>query len=316
MTSDHSHAHDAELPPPVLEEISPAVYSYVQPDGTWFINNTGFVVGDDGVVVVDATSTEARTLAFIQAIRSVTDKPITTLINTHHHGDHTHGNYLFRDATIVGHRRCRQVMMSAGHIVDYSAAFPGVEWGALEFAPPTLTFEGSLEVYAGDLKLDLHDVGSVAHTEGDVHVWIPERGVLFAGDLVFHGGTPFALFGSVSGTIAAMDRLEAYDAAVLVPGHGPVARGAEVTAAFDDQRQYLTFVQEQAAAGISAGRTPLEQARETDLGRFATWSDSERLAGNLNVAYREAGHNPEFSIETSIGQMIEFNGGALPRCLA
>lgn len=308
--------HDHQLPPPILEEVSDGIYSYVQPDGTWFINNTGFVVGDDHVVVVDATSTEARTLAFIDAIRSVTDKPITTLINTHHHGDHTHGNYLFEEATIVSHRACREVMVAAGGIADYSVAFPDVQWGDLQFSPPDLTFEGSLDLYAGDRRLVLSDLGYVAHTEGDVHLWVDDGKVLFAGDLVFHGGTPFALFGSVSGTITAMDRLESYPAEVMVPGHGPVTRGDGITAALNDQREYLRFVQTEAAAGIAAGRSPLEHAQTVDLGRFAEWTDSERLVGNLHVAYREEGKNPGFEIPAAIGDMITYNGGALPRCLA
>lgn len=310
------HAHQQPLPPPVLEEISEGIYSYVQPDGTWFINNCGFVVAPDQVVVIDTTSTEARTKAFIDAIRTVTDRPVLTVVNTHHHGDHTHGNYLFDRATVVAHRKCREVMMGAGRIVDYSAAFPGVAWGDLQFRAPSLVFDGTLDLCVGDLTLTLSDLGHVAHTTGDVFGWIAARGVLFSGDLVFHGGTPFVLFGSVSGTIEAMDQLESLDAEVLVPGHGPVARGAGVKAALDDQRRYLSFVAAQAAAGIAAGRTPLEQAGTVDLGGFSAWTDPERLVGNLHVAYREAGHNDDFSIERSIADMIHFNGGALPRCLA
>jgi len=313
-----SHAHDErKLPAPSVEEIAEGVWAYVQPDGTWFINNCGFISDAGQTVVIDATSTEARTRALIDAISDKTGTAVTTLVNTHHHGDHTHGNYLFAGATIVAHRACRAVMTAAGGIGDYSAAFPGVEWGALEFAPPTATFEGSLDLYAGDLRVELSDLGYVAHTEGDIVAWIAERRVLFSGDLVFHGGTPFALFGSVQGTIDAMDRLAAFDAAVLVPGHGPVAHGTEaIAAALNDQRDYLDFVQAGARAGIAARRAPLAQAREMDLGRFAEWTDSERLVGNLHVAYREADENPNFSIERAIGEMIEFNGGALPRCLA
>ena len=141
----------------MLEEVSAGIFSYVQPDGTWFINNCGFVVGEDEVVVIDTTSTEARTRAFIEAIRSVSDQPVTTVVNTHHHGDHTHGNYLFEGATVVAHRKCREVMMSAGGIADYSAAFPGVTWGALRFRPPSLVFDGSLELHVGDVTLELSD---------------------------------------------------------------------------------------------------------------------------------------------------------------
>lgn len=317
MTTTHAHPHTRdELPPPSVEEVAEGVYAYIQPDGTWFINNCGFVTGADQTVVIDSTSTEARTRALIEAIRDVSDKPMATLVNTHHHADHTHGNYLFEGATIVAHRRCRDVMLAAG-IPDYSATFPGVDWGDLEFAAPTLTFDGGLDLWAGDLLIQLQDLGFVAHTEGDVVAWIPERRVLFSGDLVFHGGTPFSLFGSVHGTIEAMDRLEAYNADVLVPGHGPVARGPEaIASALNDQREYLRYVQHGAAEGIAAGRRPLEQARSMELGRFAEWTDSERLVGNLHVAYREAGDNPDFDIAVGIGDMITFNGGALPRCLA
>lgn len=316
MTATHTHGSDTELPPPYVEEVAAGVYAYIQPDGTWFINNCGFITGADDTIVIDATSTEARTRAFIDAIKAVSDRPVTTLVNTHHHADHTHGNYLFEGATIVAHRACREVMLGVG-LPDYSAAFPGVDWGDLRFTPPSLTFDGGLDLHAGDLQVQLQDLGYVAHTEGDIVAWLPERKVLFAGDLVFHGGTPFSLFGSVRGTIEAMERLEQFGADVLVPGHGPVANGAEaIDSALNDQRDYLGFVEAQAATGIAAGRTPLEQAHEANLGRFAEWSDSERLVGNLHVAYREAGENPNFDITAAIGEMIAYNGGALPRCLA
>ena len=300
----------------MLEQVSEHVYSYVQPDGTWFINNTGFVVGSDNVVVIDTTSTEARNPAFIDAIRSVTDLPVATVVNTHHHADHTHGNYLFEGAAIVAHRRCREVMEEAGAIVDYSAAFPGVTWGDLRYRAPDVTFEGGLDLYAGDLLIQLHDIGFTAHTSGDVVAWLPERRVLFSGDLVFHGGTPFALFGSVQGTLDAVDRLEAFGAEVLVPGHGPATSGDGVRAALQDQRDYLRFVQAAAAEGMDAGRTPLEQAQRTELGRFGDWTDQERIAGNLHSAYRDAGRNDGFTVPGAIGDMIHYNGGALPRCLA
>ena len=122
---------------------------------------------------------------------------------------------------------------------------------------------------------------------------------------------------SIQGTIDSMDRLESFGADVLVPGHGPVARGPEeIGAAITDQREYLQFVQQGASDGIAAGRAPLEQAQSMDLGRFGAWSDAERLVGNLHVAYREAGANPDFNINAAIGEMIVYNGGALPRCVA
>src|SRR5581483_5064174 len=125
MTSAHVPDH-VEIPPPVLQEVSKGVYAYVQLDGSWGLNNSGFLVGHDGITVIDTCFTERRTRAFLDAIRSVSDAPLRTLVNTHHHGDHTHGNYLLPAATIIGHELCRKVVISTG--VATSSLFPGVDW--------------------------------------------------------------------------------------------------------------------------------------------------------------------------------------------
>ena len=94
----------AELPPPTTQEISDGIYAYVQLDGSWGLNNAGFIVGRDAVTIIDTCFTEARTRSFLQSLGSITSLPARALINTHHHGDHTHGNYLVPGATIIAHR--------------------------------------------------------------------------------------------------------------------------------------------------------------------------------------------------------------------
>ena len=69
-------------------QVADNAYAYVQDDGSWFINNTGFVIGPDGVILIDTSSTEARTRAFLDAVAEITDAPIHAVVNTHHHGDH------------------------------------------------------------------------------------------------------------------------------------------------------------------------------------------------------------------------------------
>src|SRR4051812_15737532 len=99
--SGHAHkspdlAHRASgVAPPHTVEVADGVFAYVQPDGSWWLNNTGFVTGAGEVVAVDATSTERRTRALLGAIAEVSTAPVRTLVNTHHHGDHTNGNCLF-----------------------------------------------------------------------------------------------------------------------------------------------------------------------------------------------------------------------------
>ena len=197
--------HHAGLDPPRVQEVSDGVFAYVQPDGTWFINNTGFLVGGAGVTSVDACSTERRTRAYLAAIAETSPQPVRTLINTHHHGDHTHGNYLFGGATIVAHDRCRDEVLAAG-LPYFPGVFQDVDWGDLRVAPPFLTYSDKVTLYSDDLRCEVRYVGTPAHTTNDSIVWLPERSVLFTGDLIFNGGTPFLLMGSITGAIDVLDR--------------------------------------------------------------------------------------------------------------
>src|SRR5947207_2212610 len=144
-THDHDHP---DIPAPAIEAVGDGIYAYVQLDGSWGLNNCGFIVGRDAVTVIDTCFTERRTRALIDAIATVTPLPLRTLVNTHHHGDHTHGNYLVPSATIIGHALCRDEVLASGHIA--SAFFQGVDWGELAVNPPFVTFADALDVYVDD----------------------------------------------------------------------------------------------------------------------------------------------------------------------
>ena len=295
-----------------MEEVSDGIWAYLQPDGSWFLNNMAVLAGREGAVLIDTTSTETRTRLLLEAVAGVTDRPVRTLVNTHSHGDHTHGNYLLPQATIIGHDQCREAVIEGG--TSSTAMFPDVEWGDLEVAPPFVTFTDRLTIFVDDLRVELVHTGP-AHTDNDVYAWVPDRRLLIAGDLVFNGGCPFVMMGSVSGALAAIDELRALGAERIVPGHGAVC-GPEV---LDDVEAYLRFVAETAQAGFEAGLTPLDAARQADLGRFAEWGETERLAPNLHRAYAELRGEPpgvRLDLGPMIGDMIAFNGGQLPHCLA
>ncbi|MQA08944.1 MAG: MBL fold metallo-hydrolase [Pseudonocardiaceae bacterium] len=301
---------------PELQEVADGVFAYVQPDGTWWINNTGFLVGPQGVVSVDSCSTERRTRAYREAIATVTTAPVRTLVNTHHHGDHTFGNCLFPTATIVGHERAREeaIAFGAPRPLPY---WDHPDWGELTLDPPFLTFTDEIAVHVGDLRVELKYVGTPAHTTNDVLVWVPEHSVLYCGDLVFNGGTPFLLMGSVNGAIEALEKaVRPLGAGTIVPGHGPVfTDDAPVQATLD----YLRFVADLAVRGKEAGVSPLDAARDTDLGRFAEWPDSERIVGNLHRAYAELDGTPRggpIDIFAALGDMVTYNGGAPLSCSA
>jgi cyclase len=314
LSTSHAEHDGQDLAPPYLEEVSDGIFAYVQPDGSWFLNNTGFLVGRDGVVSIDTTSTERRTREYLAAIARVSDRPVRTLINTHHHGDHTHGNCLLPLATIIGHPLCREEMVATG-FPPPAGIWSGVDWGDLHVAPPFVTFDDHLTVWVDDLEVQLYAIGHAAHTTNDIVAWIPARSVLFTGDLIFVGGTPFVPMGSVSGSLAALDRVRQFGARTLVTGHGPVS-GPEVIEPVAD---YLRFIQSTARRAKAAGLSPLEAARETDLGQFADWHDPERIVGNLYRAYAEldgAAPGAPIDIVAALRDMVTFNGGHPLRCLA
>jgi len=298
-----------------IQQVSEGIYAYLQPDGSWWLNNTGFLASRDGVISVDATSTERRTRAYLDAIAAVTREPVRTLVNTHHHGDHTHGNYLFGGATIVGHERCREAILGTP-APPPAGVWTDVDWGPLEPAPPFLTYTDGVTLWSGDLRCEVRYVGTPAHTTNDSIVHIPERSVVFAGDLLFNGGTPFALMGSVSGWIEVLETvLRPLGARTLVPGHGPVC-GPEV---IDDVLAYLRFVQRTAREAKAQGLSPLQAARAVDLGAFKNLLDAERIVGNLHRAYLELDggeRGAPIDLLQALGDMVAYNGGRPLTCHA
>jgi cyclase len=306
-------AHES-VAPAYTVEVADGVFAYIQPDGSWWLNNTGFVRGDGDVLAVDATSTERRTRALLAAVDEHTSAPVRTLVNTHHHGDHTNGNCLFGDASIVGHRNCREGVR-AQVIGGLEPVFGAVDWGDLEITPPTVVFDDRLDLYAGERRVELHYIGTPAHTTGDVVAWLPDDGVLFAGDLVFNGGTPFLLMGSVDGAVEACERLRAFGATTIVPGHGDVC-GPDAIEAVE---RYLRFVRDIAVRAGDAGLSPLDAAREADLADFGELHDRERIVGNLHRAMFELGgaaRGAPIDVLAAFGDMLTYNGGGPLRCLA
>ena len=313
MSSVHlqPHGQAEQAPEPQVKEVSPGIFAYVQLDGSWGLNNPSFLVGKKGVTLIDTCFTERRSRALREAIKGVTDQPVRTLLNTHHHGDHTWGNYLFPEATIIGHRLTREWTLQTS--LSSTAFFPGVEWGNLEIEPAFVTFEDRIDVWVDDLKVEFIFVGP-AHTTNDSVAWIPERKLLIAGDLVFSKCTPFVLQGSLSGHLRALNILRGLGAETVIPGHGDICGPDGI----EDGIAYLRFVTETGKKGFEAGLTPMEAARETDLGRFGEWAERERFVANLHRAYQElrgGGPGAPLSPE-AFTDMIAYNDGQPLHCMA
>lgn len=301
-----------------MDELATGVYGFIQPDGSWMINNTGLIVGADrSAVLVDTSSTESRTRAFLAHVAEHSStRPPVALINTHHHPDHTFGNCLVPAlTTVIAHDLCRAEAYAAG--LGAMNAITQPEYGALEMRLPDVTFSETMSLHLDTVVVELHHVGP-AHTTNDIIVWLPEQRCLFAGDVVFAGGQPVFVDGSLAGYRAAIDRLRRLELEIVIPGHGPVLRGAEIEARLAELDAYAIFVQEIAVDGLGAGDDPLAVAHRHRNNPFAHWQEPERLVANLHRAYQEQrpdAMNTMLRMPDVWSDMVAFNGGPIG-CIA
>jgi cyclase len=298
---------------PYIVRLAPEVHAYVQPDGGWCLNNAGFISDGASTLLVDTAATERRATLLRDALVTTGVPLPRTVVSTHHHGDHTYGNALFTPgATVVGHVACRSEQLMAGH--QLHLVWPGTDFGDIDITAPTLTYTDRLTVHVGGVEVRLIHPG-VGHTIGDTVVHLPERGIVFTGDLIFQGGTPFLAMGSLSGSLRALELLRSLDAEVVVPGHGPITDPS----AYDATESYLRYVSELAQAGHAEGLSPLEVALRADLGEFAELRESERLVANVRRAYAELDGLPEGSpLDGAVvfTEMAKMNGGVPVACHA
>ncbi|MEX5634558.1 MBL fold metallo-hydrolase [Parafrankia sp. FMc2] len=294
---------------PRLDEVADGVHAFLQPDGGWCLNNAGVLAGRGKSLLIDTAATEKRA----RLLRAFTDRfaPPRAIVTTHAHGDHTFGNFVFPEALVIGHERTRREAERAG--LHLTTLWPEVDWGGIELMLPELTFTEPVAMSLGGHDIELHSFGP-AHSGCDTVVWLPRQRVLFAGDLLMSGVTPFVLTGSVRGLQSAVARLRSFGAETIIPGHGPVG-GPEL---LDVSEGYLTWLTDLARAGLAQGVPPLQAARDADLGRFAGLLDSERLAPNLYRAYDEfrgESHDGISDVDQLFAAMVELHGG-IPTCRA
>jgi cyclase len=300
---------------PGLHEVVPGVHAWVQPDGSWWLNNAGAVHSDGEVVLVDTCANRDRTTKFLTAVAEATgDAPIRTAVNTHLHGDHVYGNALLPTSTvIVGHANTRQGMLQDFLLKNTPPVWsPTPNWEIDTIRPPDLTFTSSVSVHAGATEIVLRHPGYTAHTVGDVMAWLPSSGVLFTGDLVFNQVTPMVAMGSLAGAQRSVEWLRTFPAQHVIPGHGPLITGDAFAEVLDTHAQYYRFVQDTAADGLARGLSPLEAAQGCDLGEFRDLPDQERIVLNLHRAYAETTETP-MDLLKAMTDAVSYNGGPL-RC--
>src|SRR5260370_3377288 len=210
--------------PAKLEPLAEGAYALVTAGDP----NTGFIVGERGVVVIDAGATAARAREELAAIRGVTDKPIRYLVLTHYHAVRVLGASGIAAEHIIAHRGTRYLINERGQQDFESEArrFPRL-FQDIKSIPglthPDICYDDLLLLDLGDREVQLRWLGR-AHTEGDPAGWLPADPVLFAGDLVQSSASPYCVDCYIQHSIGTLNNARAMGAQVIVPGRGPGVR--------------------------------------------------------------------------------------------
>jgi len=260
--------------------------------------NTGVIIGDDCVMVIDAQATPVMAQDVIRHIRTVTDKPIRHVVLSHYHAVRVLGASGYGAANIIASRDTYDLIVERGE-QDYQSEFerfprlfqaaesiPGLTW-------PNIVFERELSVWLGKTEVRLLQLGR-GHTKGDTVAWMPREGVLFSGDLVEFGATPYTGDAYLRDWPATLDRIAELEPRALVPGRGDALQTPDkVEEALRGTRAFVTKMYESVRAARAAGQD-LKQAYDATYARlkpeFGHWVIFDHcLPFDISRAYDEAG---------------------------
>lgn len=272
-----------------LTKIADNVYSYADvKHGTpanSFGANAGIIIGKDGIIVVDTLVSAREAQRFINDIRKVSDKPFKYVINTHYHLDHTFGNAEFEKlgAIIISHEYDRINLQNNGEAVLKNAAAYGLTEGDMEgtkLAYPSLTFPYRMYITAGSQEVALIYPGP-SHTSGSIMVYLPDKKILFAGDILFTGYHPFLAEGDMKSWTRVLDSIMSMDVDIIIPGHGPVSGKKDLK----EMKEYLAIF-DKSARKLSAQSNDVEYIASEIKKMVPARHEGEFLIkGNIQMKY-------------------------------
>lgn len=259
--------------------------------------NSGVIIGDDSVMIVEAQATPRLAEMVIAKVREVTDKPITHLVLTHYHAVRVLGASAFGDVQVIMSDKARSMVVERGQ-EDWDSEFqrfprlfeghesiPGLTW-------PTTTFSDSMTVYLGNRKVEIKQIGR-AHTAGDAVIWVPDEQVMFTGDIVEYHSACYCGDGHFEDWGGTLDAVKAYDPKSIAPGRGDALVGVDrVDAGLESTRDFVESTyrpaQRVAARGGSL-KDAWDAVRDACDAKFKDYAIYEHcLPFNVARAYDEA----------------------------
>lgn len=286
-------AASPKLAAPDVVKVNKRVYALLGPVGMPDAHNQGYmvntvaIIGDKGVVLVDTGFSDEVGRLIKNAVGKLTRKPVTHVINTHHHGDHVLGNSEFKGAEILSTEYCRDSVDKTGwNWIGILEQMVGRKFPNTKPLTPTTTVAQESRT-----ERIIHGVRMViwappgSHTPGDLMIYLPEDKVLIAGDIMVSKMTPNLGDGNIGNWIAVLDEVKGMDLKSVIPGHGPLMTTQDVVAMHARMTEFYAGVEK----GYKEGLMDSEIRQTLDLSEWEKMVNFKELMGvNINRAFLEA----------------------------
>ncbi len=281
------------IPQPKIIKINERVYALLGPMGLPSAHNQGYmvnstvIIGEQGVILIDSGSSDEVGKHLGKTIAKLTPKPVTHVINTHHHGDHTLGNIAFGKAEVISSEICRDMVNKTGY-----------EWVALMESmvghklPNTRPVTASV-TYAGENSRTERTIQGVklvfwvpkgSHTVGDMMVYLPDDKILVGGDILVNRTIPVMRDAMVKNWAGTLEQVQEFDATTIVPGHGPLMKQADVTKLQRQMAKFYSGVE----AGYKKGLSDSETRKTLDVREWKKLEGFEdNIGSNVSRTYLE-----------------------------
>lgn len=273
------------MPQPKVAKINERVYALLGPMGQPSAHNQGYmvnstvIIGEQGVILIDSGASDEVGKHLRKAIAKLTTKPVTHVINTHHHGDHVLGNIAFGQAEIISSEICRDMVnKTGGEWIALMESLIGHKLPNTRPIPASVTFSGE----NARVERSIHGIKLVfwipkgSHTVGDMIVYLPDDKVLIGGDILVNRTIPVMRDAMVKNWVGTLEQVQTFDASTIVPGHGPLMKQADVSQL---QRQMAVFYN-----GIEAGyKKGLSDSETRNLLDVREWKKLEGFDANIGA---------------------------------
>jgi glyoxylase-like metal-dependent hydrolase (beta-lactamase superfamily II) len=293
MSADFASTADLADKTITFDAIGPDLYAFTAEGDP----NSGVIVGDDGVMVIDAQATPVMAKQVIDRVARITDKPIKYVLLTHYHAVRVLGASAYGGAEILASAATRALIAERGkadmdseigrfpRLFRAVESIPGLTW-------PSITFPDQMSVWLGAREVRIMHIGR-GHTAGDVVAFVPDANVVFSGDLVEYRSACYCGDAHFTDWPATLDRLAEFSANALVPGRGAALKTAkEVADGIALTEDFLTTLYGTVADSVAKGRSLKETydaARRVMDSKFASFAIYEHcMPFNVSRAYDEA----------------------------